>query len=50
MEDTQLLVGGITFTVNVTDLKAGQTVTVKPSHYLKGNSQIVMAQTYEVTV
>ena len=50
MEDTQLLVGGITFTVNVTDLKAGQSVTVKPSHYLKGNSQIVMAQTYEVTV
>jgi hypothetical protein len=47
MEDQQLLVGGITFTVNVTDLKAGQSVTIKPSHYLKGASCIVMAQTYE---
>lgn len=48
MNDQQLLVGGVTFTVNVIDLKAGQTVTVKPSHYLVGASQIVMVQTYEV--
>lgn len=48
MEDQQLLVGGITFTVHVTDLKAGQSVTIKPSHYLKGASQIIMVQTYEV--
>ena len=49
MSDMQVLVGGITFTVNVTDLKAGQSVTVKPSHYLAGASEIVMVQTYEGT-
>ena len=47
MNDMQLLVGGVTFTVNVTELKAGSSVTVKPSHYLKGATMIVMAQTYE---
>ena len=47
MRDMQMLVGGITFTVNVTDLQAGESVTVKPSHYLKGASQIVIVQTYE---
>ena len=46
--DQQLLVGGITFTVNVTDLKAGASITIKPSRYLTGASQIVMIQTYEV--
>ena len=48
MVEQQLYVGGITFTVNVTDLKAGQSVTIKPTHYLKGASEIVMVQTYEV--
>ena len=48
MTDQQLLVGGITFTVNITDLQAGETMTIKPSHYLKGASEIVMVQTYEV--
>ena len=47
MRDMQMLVGGITFTVNLTDLQAGESVTVKPSHYLKGASQIVIVQTYE---
>jgi len=50
MTEEQLLVGGITFTVNVTDLKAGQSITVKPAHYLVGASQIVMVQTYEDAV
>ena len=49
MEDQQLLVGGITFTVNITNLKAGQETSVKSAHFLTGNSTIVMVQTYEVS-
>lgn len=48
MEEEQLLVGGVTFTSNIIDLKAGQSVTIKPAHYLTGASTIVMVQTYEV--
>lgn len=48
MEEEQLLVGGVTFSSNVTGLKAGQSVTIKPAHYLTGASTIVMVQTYEV--
>lgn len=48
MEEEQLLVGGVTFSANVTDLKAGQSKTIKPTHYLTGASTIVMVQTYEV--
>ena len=48
MEEEQLLVGGVTFTANITDLKAGQSVTIKPAHYLTGASAVVMVQTYEV--
>lgn len=50
MEEEQLLVGGVTFTSNVTDLKAGQSVTIKPAHYLTGASTVVMVQIYEVAV
>lgn len=50
MEEEQLLVGGVTFTSNVTDLKAGQSATIKPAHYLTGASTVVMVQIYEVAV
>ncbi len=40
-------VGGITYMAKVTDLAAGASVTVRPSHYLYGSCKVVMVRTYE---
>lgn len=47
MTDSDVYVGGITYTAKVTDLAAGASCTVTPSHYLKGYSKIIMVKTYD---
>lgn len=47
MEDEQMYIGGITYTAKITDLKAGTSVNVAPSHYAPGGSRIVMVKTYD---
>jgi hypothetical protein len=48
MTDSDVYVGGITYTAKVTDLAAGASCTITPSHYLKGYSKIVMVKTYDM--
>lgn len=48
MTDPDVYVGGITYTAKVTDLAAGASCTITPSHYLKGYSKIVMVKTYDM--
>lgn len=40
-------VGGITYMAKVTDLAAGASITVRPSHYLYGSCKVVMVRTYD---
>ena len=40
-------VGGITYTAKITNLDAGASQTITPSHYLKGSSKIMMVRTYD---
>lgn len=47
MHDTKVYVGGITYTAKVTNLGAGGSCTITPSHYLQGYSKIVMIKTYD---
>ena len=47
MTPENVYVGGITYTVKLVDLKAGASVQVAPSHYVAGNSRIVMAKLYD---
>lgn len=47
MQDTDVYVGGITYTAKVINLAAGDSCTIMPSHYLKGYSKIVMVKTYD---
>lgn len=48
MEDN-IYVGGIAYVAKLTDLDAGASQTVRPSHYVSGSSEILMARTYETT-
>ena len=50
MEDEDVFVGGIAFTVRVTRLGAGASVTLQPSHYTSTTSRVVMALTYDSEV
>lgn len=50
MEDEGIFVGGIAFTVRVTRLGAGASVTVQPAHYTSQTSRVVMVLTYESEV
>lgn len=50
MEQEDLYVGGIAFTVRITRLGAGAKVTVQPSHYNSQTSKIVMVLTYATEV
>ena len=50
MENEQLFVGGIAFTVRVSRLSAGASVTVQPSHYTSQTSRVVMVLTYDSEV
>ena len=45
-----MFVGGIAFTVRVTRLAAGGSVTVQPSHYTSTTSRVVMVLTYDSEV
>lgn len=47
MHDTKAYVGGITYTAKVTNLGAGSSCTITPSHYLQGYSKIIMVKTYD---
>lgn len=46
MSDAEVYVGGITYTAKVDDLTAGSSMTIYPSHYLKGSSKVLMVRTY----
>ena len=46
--ETKVLLGGITYTISVTDMKKGETREVIPSHYEKGVSRIMMVRTYDI--
>ena len=50
MEDEKLFVGGIAFTVRISRLGAGASVTIHPSHYTSRNSRVVMVLTYNSEV
>lgn len=47
LEDAGAYVGGITYTAKLPDLKAGASVTIRPSHYAVGSSRVIMAKTYD---
>ena len=47
MKDEDTYVGGITYTAKITDLQAGDSQVIQPSHYLKGSSRIMMVRTYD---
>lgn len=46
MEDEDLYVGGITYTVKLDGLPAGETVIVRPSHYVAGACRILRVSVY----
>ena len=50
MENEKVFVGGIAFTVRVTDLDAHGSVTIQPSHYTSQTGRVVMVQTYDSEV
>ncbi|MDO4491088.1 MAG: hypothetical protein Q4B85_08485 [Lachnospiraceae bacterium] len=47
MSDMDAYVGGITFNAKITDLKAGDTTIISPSHYLAGYSRVMEVRTYD---
>ena len=47
MEDVNVSVGGITYTSKITELKAGETRVITPSHYDKDASRVMMVRTYD---
>lgn len=47
MKEENVYVGGITYTVKVTNLEADGTRKVTPSHYSAGSSKVVMIRTYD---
>lgn len=46
MED-DIYVGGIAYMAKLTDLQAGQSKTVSPSHFVSGSSEVMMVRTYD---
>lgn len=50
MTDEQVFVGGIAFTVRLTRLAAGASITIQPSHYNSQTGKVVMVQTYNAEV
>lgn len=50
MEEEEIFVGGIAFTVRLTNLAGGESVTVQPSHYTSQSSRVVMVLTYDTEV
>ncbi len=47
MEDADVFVGGITFTLKLTNLEGKAAQTLRPSHYSKDSSQIVTVAIYD---
>lgn len=47
MADSDIYVGGITYTAKITDLAAGNSCTITPSHYFQGYSKVIMVKTYD---
>ena len=47
-QDQAAYVGGITFTAKISNLIAGGTLTITPSHYSSTGSMVVMIRTYHV--
>lgn len=47
MSDEKIYVGGITFNSQITHLKAGEEQTIRPSHFVKGSSKIMMVRKYD---
>lgn len=45
--EADIYVGGIAYVAKITDLGAGESMTVRPSHYVSGSSEVLMARTYE---
>lgn len=50
MADEAVFVGGIAFTVRLTRLPAGASVTIQPTHYNSTTSRVVMSLTYDSEV
>ena len=50
MEEEALFVGGIAFTVRITRLAPGASVTIQPAHYTSQTSRVVMVLTYDSEV
>ncbi len=50
MENEEIFVGGIAFTVRITRLGAGASVTIQPSHYASQTCRVVMVLTYDSEV
>ena len=50
MKNEGLFVGGIAFTVRISRLGAGASVTIQPSHYTSQTSRVVMVLTYDSEV
>ena len=47
MEEENAYIGGITYTAKLTELTAGSSETITPSHYSAGYSRIIMVRTYD---
>lgn len=47
IEEGEIYVGGITYTAKVTELEAGESRQIAPSHYAGGSSEVMMVRTYE---
>ena len=47
LEEEQIYVGGIAFASKVTQLRPHSSATIRPTHYEKGSSRIVMVAAYE---
>ena len=50
MADEDIFVGGIAFTVRITRLNPGASVTIQPSHYTSQTCRVVMVLTYDSEV
>ena len=50
MNDEEIFVGGIAFTVRISRLGAGASVTIQPAHYTSQTSRVVMVLTYDSEV
>ena len=50
MEAEDIFVGGIAFTVRITRLNAGASITIQPSHYASETCRVVMVLTYDSEV